>query len=120
MPRPRNLSEHQLSRPSSLLTDRQVGLGQTCASGGEPIRNPQSTIRSPSAFIAVGQAGKPVLHSFHPSTANCQPLTANYFVNCHSQDAMLLAKSVVPAWVHAANQRYVPAGKSGSVRLNGS
>jgi len=45
-----------------------------------------------------------------PPTANCQPPTANYFVNCHSQDAMLLANCIVPASVHAANQRYVPAG----------
>jgi len=55
-------------------------------------------------------------------TANCQPLTANcqlllpfsplrlfafgpYLVDCHSHEAMLLANSIVPAWVHAANQR---------------
>jgi len=33
-----------------------------------------------------------------------------YSVNCHSQDAMLLANCIVPASVHAASQRYVPAG----------
>ena len=71
-----------------------------CRVGTPRLPHPISVNRNLFAFSCAFVAFVDHSHFIPPPLAFILHL-----VNCHSHDEMLLAKSMVPAYVHAANQR---------------